>query len=140
MALTKTQINYLENKLSRVVDERVENYRKELGEGKSADRVIAEKVMNGDIKLLSTKELVKRITKQVQDKYNSYYYSYSMNLCDMVSDEDREKITNEVNERDTKINDFRNKLKDAKQNALDKIVLEGVDFETAIAELNKVEC
>lgn len=137
MALTKTQINYLENKLSRVVDERVENYRKELGEGKSADRVIAEKIASGEIKVLTPKELAKKITKQVQEKY-SYYYSYSMNVCDMVSDEDKEKVTNEVNERDTKINDFRNKLRDAKQNALDKIVLEGVDVETAIAELNKI--
>ena len=137
MALTKTQINYLENKLSRVVDERVETYRKELGEGKSADRVIAEKVVSGEIKLLTAKELVKRLTKQVQER-NSYYYNYSMNVCDMVSNEDRERIANEVNERDTKINDFRNKLRDAKQNALDKIVLEGVDVELAIKELNNI--
>lgn len=138
MALTKTQINYLENKLSRVVDERVETYRKELGEGKSADRVIAEKIASGEIKLVTTKELVKKITKHVQDRNHYYYYNYSMNICDMVSDEDKEKVTNEVSERDTKINDFRNKLRDAKQNTLDKIVLEGVDVELAIKELNNI--
>ena len=139
MALTKTQINYLENKLARVVDERIENYRKELGEGKSADRVIAERIASGDIKLLTTKELTKKITKQVQNRCNSsYYYNYSINVCDMVSDEDKEKVTDEVKERDTKINDLRDKLRNAKQNALDKIVLEGVDFETAIAELNNI--
>ena len=138
MALTKTQINYLENKLSRVVDERVETYRKELGEGKSADRVIAEKIASGEIKLVTTKELVKKITKHVQDRNHYYYYNYSMNICDMVSDEDKEKVTNEVSERDTKINDFSNKLRDAKQNTLDKIVLEGVDVELAIKELNNI--
>jgi hypothetical protein len=57
----------------------------------------------------------------------------------MVSQEDKERIENEVNSRDNKVNEFRDKLIKAKTNALDKIVLEGVDVESAIAELNNIK-
>ena len=36
--LTKTQINYLESKLDRAVNDKVEKFRKELGEGNHSDK------------------------------------------------------------------------------------------------------
>ena len=56
----------------------------------------------------------------------------------MVSQEDKERVEKEFNERETKINEFRDKLYKAKQNALDNIVLNGVDVETALAELDNI--
>jgi hypothetical protein len=44
-----------------------------------------------------------------------------------------------IDEKQDKIINYQDKLRDAKQNALDKIVLEGVDVETAMAELNKIK-
>jgi hypothetical protein len=57
----------------------------------------------------------------------------------MVSQEDKERVEKEVSARETKVNEFREKLYKAKQNALDSIVLDGVDVETALAELDKIK-
>jgi hypothetical protein len=135
--LTKTQINYLENKLSRVVEDKVEKFRKELGDNKSSDKVLVEKIIAGEIKLLSTQELIEKLKEK--NTNSSYYYSQSIYVNEMVSTEDRERVENEVSERDKKVNDFREKLYNAKQNALDKIVLDGIDVETAMAELNSIQ-
>lgn len=137
MALTKTQINYLENKLNRAVEDRVDTFRKELGDNKSSDRVIIDKLVTGEIKLLSSKELIKKLKEK--NSNNSYYYNQSLYVNEMVSEQDKERIENEVNSRDKKVNDFRDRLYKAKTNALDKIVLEGVDVETALAELNAIQ-
>lgn len=137
MALTKTQINYLENKLNRAVEDRVETFKKELGDNKSSDRVIIDKLVAGEIKLLSSKELIKRLKEK--NSNNSYYYNQSLYVNEMISEQDKERIETEVNSRDKKVNDFRDRLYKAKTNALDKIVLEGVDVETALAELNAIQ-
>jgi hypothetical protein len=137
MALTKTQINYLENKLDRAVSDRVDKFKKELGEGQSLDRVLVDEIVAGNIKLLSKSEIIKKLKEKVN--YNGYYYNTSLYVNEMVSQEDKERIEKEVNSRDKKINDFRDRLYKAKQNALDSIVLDGVDVETALAELNAVQ-
>ena len=137
MGLTKTQINYLENKLDRAVSDKVDKFKQELGEGKSSDKVIADRLQSGEIKLLPSKEILKKIREKASN--NSYYYNTNLYVNELISNEDREKIEAEVRSRDKKINDYRDKLYKAKTNALDKIVLEGVDVETALAELDNIK-
>ena len=50
--LTKTQINYLESKLDRAVNDKVEKFKKELCEDKSLDKVLVNEIVAGNIKLL----------------------------------------------------------------------------------------
>ena len=137
MALTKTQINYLENKLNRAVSDKVDAFKQQLGESKSSDEVIFDKLISGEIKMLSSKELIKKLKEKYSN--NSYYYSKSFYVNELISEKDKERIESEVDQREQKINEFRDKLNKAKTNALDKIVLEGIDFETAIAELDNVQ-
>ena len=135
--LTKTQINYLESKLNRAVDDKVVKFRKELGESNSSDKVLVNEIVSGNIKLLPKSELIKKLKEKAN--YNGVYYrNILLSVDEMVSQEDRERVEKEVNERETKINEFREKLYIAKQNALDSIVLDGVDVETALAELDNV--
>ena len=135
--LTKTQINYLEDKLNRVVQDKVQAFQNELGKNENSDRVIIDELVSGNIKLLPKSEIIKILkTKRTS---NSYYYNISLYVNEIISQEDKERIENEVNSRDTKINEFRDKLNKAKTNVLDKIVLEGIDVETAIAELNEIK-
>ena len=58
---------------------------------------------------------------------------------EMVSQEDKERVEKEFKARETKINEFRDKLYKARQDALDSIVLDGVDVETALAELDNIK-
>jgi hypothetical protein len=135
--LTKTQINYLENKLDRAVGEKIDAFRKQIGEGQSSDKVLVNEIVAGNIKLLPKSEIIKKLKEKTN--YSGYYYNTSLNVNEMVSEEDKERVEKEVNARETKINEFREKLYKAKQNALDSIVLNGVDVETALAELDKIK-
>ena len=135
--LTKTQINYLENKLNRVVNDKVQEFKNGIGEGENSDKVIIDELVAGNIKLLPKTEIIKILkTKRTS---SGYYRNISLYVNERISQEDKERIENEVNSRDNKIIEFRDKLNKAKTNVLDKIVLEGIDVETAIAELNKIK-
>ena len=133
--LSRTQINYLEDKLNRVVREKVEDFRKSFTNESKQD-LILKGLQDGSIKMISEKEIIKYFE---ESRSGGYYYTPSIILNDLVSQKDVERVEKIVKTREDKINDYSDKLRNAQQNALDKIVLEGVDVETAIAELNKVK-
>lgn len=133
--LTKTQINYLENKLDRAVTEKVDKFKSELG-NKTLDVLIVEELAKGNIELLPKEEIIAFLKQIVKSK--SYYYSISVAIQDLINEDDKNRLDSEVKGRDTKLQDYRDRLSKAKQNALDSIVLNGVDVEVALAELDKV--
>lgn len=135
MALTKTQINYLSDKLTRVVQDKVQQFKKELG-NKKTHEVVMERIIAGEIKFPSKSELIKIFVSKIE---KNSYYAPSFYLSEIINEADYLRIEQEVQEREVIVNNYSDKLYKAKQDALDKIVLEGVDVETAIAELNKIE-
>lgn len=139
MALTKTQINYLLEKLNRVVDEKVQQFKNELGGDKNIYEIIIEKLTSGEIPLLSREKLIETITSKIESNNNYYRCNPYLYLPELIRKNDYEDIKKEVQERDDTVSNYKDKLNKAKQDALDKIVLEGVDVESAIAELNKIE-
>lgn len=77
-----------------------------------------------------------------EDKINTGYAwrdNSTASFDELISQTDRDKIQKDLNKRKDKINEYSMKLSSAKQNALDKIVLEGVAVEIALAELDKVK-
>ena len=62
--LTKTQINYLESKLDRAVNDKVDKFRKELGEGNNSDKVLVNEIIAGNIKLLPKSEIIKKLKEK----------------------------------------------------------------------------
>lgn len=135
--LSRTQINYLEDKLNRVVDQKVRDFKESLGKDKAKPEIIMEELNAGKIKFIPSEEILNFFNKD--RGLGTYYYNPSIRLDELISEKDLNRISKIVDERQDKINDYQNKLRDAKQNALDKIVLEGVDVETAMAELNKIK-
>lgn len=136
MALTKTQINYLESKLERIVTEKIENFKKGLGNKTTEELEILKGLKDGSIKLLSEDKIIKIFENAIMDK--KYYYASSFNIEDLINKKDRDRIYTEVNKREKLITDYTTRLVNAKQSALDKIVLHGIDVETAMKELDKV--
>ena len=133
--LSRTQINYLEDKLRRVVEDKVSDFRKSFPNESKQD-LILKGLQDGSIKMISEKEIIKYF---VESRGGGYYYTPSINLTELVNEKDVERVEKIVKTREDKINDYSYKLKTAQQNALDKIVLEGVDVETALAELDKIK-
>lgn len=136
MRLTKTQINYLEDKLERVVLEKISEFKNKLGKVSSLDKVVLEKLQNGEIKFLPEKDLFKRLG----NKYNTTYCgTIYLQISDMISDKDRNKIKKGLDDTSVKIGEYTAKMYKAKQEALDKIILRGVDFESVLRELNRIK-
>jgi hypothetical protein len=135
--LSRTQINYLEDKLNRVVEQKVKDFKKELGEDKTKPEIIMEELNAGKIKFIPSEEILNFFNKD--RGLGAYYYNPSIRLDELISEKDMKRISKIVDEKQDKIINYQDKLRDAKQNALDKIVLEGVDVETAMAELNKIK-
>lgn len=133
--LSRTQINYLEDKLRRVVEDKVSDFKKSFTNESKHD-LILKGLQDGSIKMISEKEIIKFFE---ENKGGSYYYTPNINLTELVSQKDVERVEKIVKTREDKINDYSDKLRKAQQNALDKIVLEGVDVETALAELDKIK-
>ena len=135
MALTKTQINYLADKLSRTVEDKVVEFKKSLKQEENFDTVLVGLLEEGKIKLLPKSELIKVFKAKAK---SGYYYNASVQLKELIDADTIESLEKERNQNSNKVQEYRNKLELAKTNALDKIVLEGIDVETAIAELNNI--
>ena len=58
MALTKTQISYLESKLDRTVDEKITDFKKSFGTD-TKQNLIVEGLKDGSIKIISETEIIK---------------------------------------------------------------------------------
>ena len=135
MTLTKTQISYLNEKLEREVRTRVGKFREKLGIDKCTDKVIAEKINKGKLKLLSTKEIISLINRLVDR--NGYFIRLSVE--DLVNQEQLKELRTELANKQDKVADYERKLITAKQNAMDMYVLGGVDIQTALKEFDKID-
>ena len=135
MALTKTQINYLERKLERIISEKITNYRKKIGDGKKLPELIKEGLENGTVKLIPQEEIEKKIRDLIEI---NHYYSPSLSLSELIPKDMYERLNNQIDERVKIINEYTDKLYKIKEKALDSFVLKGVDIETVLAEFEEV--
>lgn len=133
--LTKTQINYLESKIDRVINDKLDKFRKEVGLLTCLDEVLLNEIIVGNIKILPKSKIINRLKEQ---SLNKSYYTISLHINDLVSQEDYKRTEKEHNIKKTKLNDFKEKLHKAKQNALDNIVFDGVNIEKVLTELDKI--
>lgn len=135
--LTKTQINYLKDKLQRVAEDKVTEFKKQFGDSNKKGDVLLKKLKSGEVEFLSKEQILEVLERKIDGCYYSYYPSLSID--ELISKEDYNRIENEIEVVDKQIRDFENRIYNAKTEALDKIVLEGVDVETALATLNAVK-
>lgn len=130
MALTKTQINYLKEKVYRIVNKKIADYSKELKANQSVEEIVQERLKNKEIKVISQKQLCELILKD-----NSYYRSFG--LSSLIVAEDYNKVLEEKDRRNKLLNEYTKKLYEIQENALDEFVLKGVDIETILTKLEE---
>lgn len=135
MTLTKTQINYLNEKLEREVRNRVAKYRKNIGADKNIEQLISEKIVKGKLKILPAKEIALLI-KETTDRGGWYR---AIDITDLIDKEVLSTLEDELKVKQEKANEYEVKIWQAKQNAMDMYVLGGVDIQTALKEFDKID-
>lgn len=135
MTLTKTQINYLNEKLERECRDRVTKYRKDVGADKNIEQLISEKVVKGKLKILSAKEIALLI-KETADRGGWYR---CIEITELVDKEVLLKLEDELKVKQDKAAKYEEKIWQVKQNAMDMYVLGGVDIQTALKEFDKID-
>lgn len=135
MTLTKTQINYLNEKLERECRDRVTKYRKGIGADKNIEQLIAEKVIKGKLKILPAKEIALLI-KETTDRGGWYR---AIDISELINKEVLSTLEDELKVKQDKANRYEEKILQAKQNAMDMYVLGGVDIQTALKEFDKID-
>ena len=135
MTLTKTQINYLNEKLERECRDRVSKYRKDIGADKNIEQLIAERVVKGKLKLLSAKEIALLI-KETTDRGGWYR---CIEITELIDKEVLSTLEDELKVKQDRANKYEEKIWQAKQNAMDMYVLGGVDIQTALKEFDKID-
>lgn len=135
MTLTKTQINYLNEKLERECRDRVNKYRKTIGADKNIEQLISERVIKGKLKILSAKEIALLIKKTTD---NGGWYR-TIDIKELVNKEVLSTLEDELQVKQDKAYKYEEKIWQAKQNAMDMYVLGGVDIQTALKEFDKID-
>lgn len=135
MALTKTQINYLERKLERIMSEKITKYRKEIGASVRTTELLKDRLNQGVINLISNEEIKEILVKKLEE---CGYYEPSIHLNELVPKHMYEAVKDEVQNKTDLVNQYTDKLNKIKEKALDSFVLKGVDIETVLAEFEEV--
>jgi hypothetical protein len=135
MALTKTQIDYLTNRLDRIINEKIRNYRKRIGDEKRLPELIKEGLENDSITLKSKEEIAQMVIEILNRNYG---YLESIMISQLIQNSDYRSICDQMNIKTEMVNEYTKKLYEAKDKALDKFVLNLVDIETAIKEFEEV--
>lgn len=135
MTLTKTQINYLNEKLERECRDRVTKYRKDIGVDKNIEQLISERLSKGKLKLLPAKDIISLI-KEVTDMGGWYR---TIDVVKLVNQEVVKELEKELKIKQDKANEYEEKIWQAKQSAMDMYVLGGVDIQTALKEFDKID-
>ena len=135
MALTKTQIDYLTNRLDRIINEKIRNYRKRIGDEKRLPELIKEGLENDSITLKSKEEIAQMVIEILNRNHG---YLESIMISQLIQNSDYRSISEQMNIKTEMVNEYTKKLYEAKDKTLDKFVLNLVDIETAIKEFEEV--
>lgn len=133
MALTKTQINYLRDKLNNAVNKKISEVR-QANKVNDFQAEVLNRLEQGTIKLLPAEKFV---TKHRARLSGTYYIS--LLIEDLISDKDVVKIKNYIQKQYDKIQSTVDKIYEYRENALDRIVLDGLDFSDVVKGLDKIK-
>lgn len=133
MALTKTQINYLRDKLNNAVNKKISEVRQS-NKVNDFHAEVLNRLEQGTIKLLPAEKLVAKHRARLS---GTYYIS--LLIEDLISDKDVVKIRNYIQKKYDKIQSTIDKIYEYRENALDRIVLDGLDFSDVVKGLDKIK-
>lgn len=126
MKITKTQIDYLDRRLSDILRDKVKAFEKAVPEETNEERwgKIYDGIKSGKIKMYSKREVM---------AHESNWCTPSLNtLFDLSSVEDANKDIQKLH------NEYEDKLRKAKTEIMDKVVLSDLMIEEAVAEFKKL--
>lgn len=126
MKITKTQINYLDNRLDDIMRQKITDFKKKFPEQTFTQKweEIYKGIKAGKVSMLSLKEFMSNIKGWC-----------SPDIKDMF---DLSKYENAAKEQEELINEYSDKLRKAKTEIMDKVVLSDLMIEEAVEEFKKM--
>lgn len=126
MKITKTQINYLDNRLDDIMRQKITDFTKKFPEQTTNQKweYIYKGIKAGKISMYSLKEFMSNVRGW-----------YNPNIKDMF---DLSKYENAAKEQEELINEYSDKLRKAKTEIMDKVVLSDLLIEEAVSEFKKL--
>ena len=126
MKITKTQINYLDNRLDDIMRQKIADFKKKFPEQTTTQKWedIYKGIKAGKISMFSLKEFMSNVKGWC-----------SPDIKDMF---DLSKYENAAKEQEELINDYSDRLRKAKTEIMDKVVLSDLMIEEAVEEFKKM--
>ena len=126
MKITKTQINYLDNRLEDIMRQKIADFKKKFPEQTTAQKWedIYKGIKSGKIPMYPLKEFITNVkgwcSPDVKDMFDLSRYEKA------------------AKEQEDSINEYSDKLRKAKTEIMDKVVLSDLMIEEAVAEFKKL--
>lgn len=126
MKITKTQINYLDNRLDDIMRQKITDFKKKFPEQTTTQKWedIYKGIKAGKISMFSLEEFMSNVRGWC-----------SPDIKDMF---DLSKYENAAKEQEDLINDYSDRLRKAKTEIMDKVVLSDLMIEEAVEEFKKL--
>lgn len=126
MKITKTQINYLDDRLDSIMRDKIEQFKKKQPKTTNEEKweEIYKAIKNGKVPMLTLKEFMSRVRGWCSPDIKDLY--------DLSKFEDAQK------EQENLLEEYSNKLRRAKTEIMDKVVLSDLMIEEAVAEFKKL--
>lgn len=126
MKITKTQINYLDNRLDDIMRQKIADFKKKFPEQTSTQKweSIYKDIKAGKTPMFSLKEFMSNIKGWCSPDIKDLY--------------DLSKYEDAAKEQEELINTYSDKLRKAKTEIMDKVVLSDLMIEEAVAEFKKL--
>ena len=126
MKITKTQINYLDKRLDDIMRQKIKDFTKKFPKQTYEQKWenIYKDIKSGKVSMLSLKEFMSRVKSWCSPDINDLY--------------DLSKYDDAAKEQEDTINEYSDKLRKAKTEIMDKVVLSDLMIEEAVAEFKKL--
>lgn len=126
MKITKTQINYLDNRLDDIMRQKIADFKKKFPEQTTAQKweEIHKGIKSGKIPMYPLKEFITNVKGWCSPDIKTMF--------------DLSRYDNADKEREESINEYSDKLDKAKTEIMDKVVLSDLMIEEAVAEFKKL--
>lgn len=137
MKLTKIQLIRFRELLDRTATEKLNAFKEKRNLSKlDLWGCVSDAFKNGEVRLKSSKQIKNVVIEKATDR--GYCGCVMLTFRDLINEKDLEVVRKRCDDGMKQINEYGKKLEKAKAGILDKMILEDLNIDTALAEFDKL--